>query len=83
MNLGYMKKVVRRSWDSLPMPNTMIARVNALGQGIPNNLGLLYRKIRPIGGHSLPFMRLPVILNINIVLNNVNILVYLPTTAGI
>ena len=49
MNLGYMKKVVRRSWDSLPMPNTMIARVNALGQGIPNNLGLLYRKIRPIG----------------------------------
>ena len=33
--------------------------------------------------HSLLFMRLPVILDINIVLNNVNLLGYFPTTAGI
>ena len=33
--------------------------------------------------HSLPFLRLPVILTINTLLNNVSILVYLPTTAGI
>ena len=33
--------------------------------------------------HSLPFMRLPVILTINIVLNNVKILGYFPKTAGI
>ena len=33
--------------------------------------------------HSLPFMRLPVILTINIVLNNVKLLGYFPTTTGI
>ena len=33
--------------------------------------------------HSLPFMRLPVILTINIVLNNVKILGYFLTTDGI
>ena len=33
--------------------------------------------------HSLPFMRLPVIFTFNILLNNVNILGYSPTTAGI
>ena len=33
--------------------------------------------------HSLPFMRLPVILTINILLNNVKLLGYFPTNAGI
>ena len=33
--------------------------------------------------HSIPFMRLPVILTINIVFKNVNILGYFPTMAGI
>ena len=33
--------------------------------------------------NSLPFMRLPLILTINIVLNNVKLLGYSPTTAGI
>ena len=33
--------------------------------------------------YSLPFMRLPVILTTNIVLNNVNILGYFPTTSEI
>ena len=44
-----MKKVVRRSWDAIPMPDTMIARVNALGQGQPNDIELLDHKKRPIG----------------------------------
>ena len=38
-----------------------------------------FRATRPI----LPFTRLPVILTINTLLNNVSILVYFPTTAGI
>ena len=54
MTLGSIKKVVRRSWDSLPMPNTMIARVNVLGQGILNDLDLLYCEIRPIGELDIP-----------------------------
>ena len=33
--------------------------------------------------HSLPFMRLPVILTINIVFKNVKLLGYFPTTDGI
>ena len=33
MTLGYMKKVVRQSWEALPMPDTVIAQVSALGQG--------------------------------------------------
>ena len=49
MTLGYMKKVVRRSWDALPMPDTVISRVRALGQGQPNDLDFLYINIRPIG----------------------------------
>ena len=34
-------------------------------------------------GHSPPFMRLPLILTINIVLNTAKLLGYFPTTAGI
>ena len=44
-----MKKVVSRSWDEIPMPDTMIAQVNALGQGQPNDLYLPDQKKRPIG----------------------------------
>ena len=32
-----MKKVVRRSWYALPMPATVITRMNALVQGQPND----------------------------------------------
>ena len=49
MTLVSMENVVRQSWDSLPMPDTMIARVNALGQGQPNNLDFLDINNRPIG----------------------------------
>ena len=41
MTLRSMKKVVRRSWDALPIPNTVIVRVNALGQGNTNDLDFL------------------------------------------
>ena len=49
MTLESTKKVVRGSWDAIPIPDTVIARVNALGQGQPNDLDLLDRKKRPIG----------------------------------
>ena len=48
MNLESMKKVVRRSWDALPMPDTVIARVNSIDQGKPNDLDFLDRKKLPI-----------------------------------
>ena len=41
MTLGSMKKVVRRRWYSIPMTDTMIARVNELDQGKSNDLDLL------------------------------------------
>ena len=49
MTLGSMKKVARRIWDAIPTPDTMIARANALGQGIPNDLDFLDCKKRLIG----------------------------------
>ena len=49
MTLVSMENVVRRSWDSLPMPDTVIARVNALRQGQPNDLDFLDINNRPIG----------------------------------
>ena len=44
-----MKKVVRRSWDAIPMPDVVIARLNALGQGQPKDLNFLGRKKLLIG----------------------------------
>ena len=41
MTLGYMKNLVRQSQDALPMPDTVIARVNALGQGKPNDIDFI------------------------------------------
>ena len=41
MTLGSMKNMVGQSWDVLPMPDTVITRVNALVQGKPDNLDLL------------------------------------------
>ena len=49
MTLESTKKVVRGSWDAIPIPDTVIARVNALGQGQPNDLDFLDRKKIPIG----------------------------------
>ena len=38
MTLGYMQNVNRQIWDAIPMPDTVIYRVNTLGQGQPNEL---------------------------------------------
>ena len=43
-----MKKEVRQIWDAIPMPNTVIVRVNALGQGNTNDLDFLDWNKNPI-----------------------------------
>ena len=48
MTLGSMNKVARKIWGSIPMPDTIIARVNALVQGQHNDPQFLDRKNRPI-----------------------------------
>ena len=53
MTLGSTKKVVIRSWDSIPIPDTVIARVNALVQGKSNDIDLLDTKKRPIGEFNI------------------------------
>ena len=49
MTLGSMKKVVRQIWYEIPMPDTVIAQVNALKHGKPNDIDFLDRKKLPIG----------------------------------
>ena len=49
MTLGSIKKVVRRIWDAIPMPDTVVSRLNALGQGQIIDLDFLDIKKRPIG----------------------------------
>ena len=44
-----MKNVVRRSWDVIPITDTVIAQVNALSQGQHNDLDLLDQNKHPIG----------------------------------
>jgi hypothetical protein len=43
------KKITRRSWDVIPMPDTVIACVNALGTDQPEQLIFTDRRGRPIG----------------------------------
>jgi hypothetical protein len=38
MALNTGKNITRRSWDVIPMPDTVIAHVNALGNGKPEQL---------------------------------------------
>ena len=49
MALNTGKRINRRSWDIIPMPDTVIARVNALGHDQPEQLVFTDRKGRPIG----------------------------------
>ena len=49
MTLGSMKNLVSQIWDATPTPDTVITRMNALGQGQPNDQDLLDRNKRPIG----------------------------------
>jgi len=54
MALNTGKKITRRSWDALPMPDLVIARVNELGSDQPEMLTFTDRHGRPIGDHELP-----------------------------
>jgi hypothetical protein len=49
LNLTSGKKIVRRSWDIIPMPQTVIDRVNLLGKDQPELLIFTDRKGQPIG----------------------------------
>ena len=49
MTLGSMKKVTRKFWDRIMIPDTAIAQVDTLGQVQPNYLQLLVLKKLPIG----------------------------------
>ena len=48
MTLGSTKKVTSPIWDEIPMLDTIIYQVNALGQGQPNDLEFLDSKKFPI-----------------------------------
>ena len=54
MALTTGKKIVRRSWDVIPMPDTVITRVNALGIDHPEKLIFTNRRGRPIGDVKMP-----------------------------
>ena len=53
MSLKSAKRITRYSWDALPMPDTVIDRVNALGKNQPELLTFTDRKGRLIGDVEL------------------------------
>jgi hypothetical protein len=54
MALNTRKKITCRSWDVNPMPDTVIARVNALGTDQPEQLIFTNRRGRLIGDVEIP-----------------------------
>jgi hypothetical protein len=54
MALNTGKKIVRRSWDVIPMPDVVIARVNALGSDQPRQMNFTDRHGRLIGDIEIP-----------------------------
>ena len=54
MALSTGKKIIRHSWDAIPMPDTVIARVNTLGQDQPEELTFTNRHGRLIGDNEMP-----------------------------
>jgi hypothetical protein len=54
MALNTGKKIVRRSWDVIPMPDVVIARVNALGSDQPRQMTFTDRHGRLIGDNEIP-----------------------------
>ena len=54
MALNTGQKIVRRSWDVIPMPDTVIARVNALGRDQPEQITFTDRHGRLIGDVIIP-----------------------------
>jgi hypothetical protein len=49
MALNTRKKITRQSWDVIPMPDTVIACVNALGNDQPEQLIFTDQCGHPIG----------------------------------
>ena len=54
MALNTGKKIVQHSWDVIPMPDTVITRVNALGSNQPEQLVFTYSRGRPFGDVKIP-----------------------------
>jgi hypothetical protein len=54
MALNTGKKIVRRSWDVIPMLDVVITRVNALGSDQPRQITLTDRHGRLIGDIEIP-----------------------------
>jgi hypothetical protein len=54
MDLNTGKKIVRRSWDVIPIPYLVIARVNALGSNQPHHMTFTDRHGRLIGDIEIP-----------------------------
>ena len=54
MALNTGKKIVRRSWDFIPMSDTVITRVNDLSSDQPKQLIFTNRHGRPIGDVEIP-----------------------------
>jgi hypothetical protein len=54
MSLKSMKKIIRRNWDAIPMPDTVIDRVNLLGKDQQEQLVFTDCKGCPIGDIELP-----------------------------
>ena len=54
MALNTGKKIVRRSWDVILMPDTVITRVNSLGSDQPEQFIFTDRRGHPIGDVEIP-----------------------------
>jgi hypothetical protein len=54
MALNTGKKITRQSWDVIPMPDMVIAYVNALGTDQPEQLIFTNQRGRPIGDVEIP-----------------------------
>jgi hypothetical protein len=54
MALNSGKKIVRRSWDAIPMPDLVIDRVNVLGCDQPQHMTFTDRHGRLIGDVEIP-----------------------------
>ena len=54
MALNTGKKIVRRSWDVIQIPDTVIRRVNALVSDQQEQLIFTDRRGRPIGNVKIP-----------------------------
>ena len=56
MALNIAKKIFRRSWGFIPMPDTVISQGNALGRNQPKQLTFIERLSRLIGYVEIPIV---------------------------